>query len=299
MRSRPKKPKIDVIKERHNEKVASLMTEIQEAKDAEERAGQEMIAAKGAMAKVPKNKLAEEDSDALMNKLFQAIEDLKDTNTALKELEVRLEVLREQVPLALELKVKVPVIIAQTNKGKGSMDILLDFHHQVNSTSFLDENGFPMISVEDKEKFERNTDYEIWNSDSSEAEDESQSNRELRKHVYKWIAMCLRGGNYYYIVAMYNNQKIQYDVARLYNTVVQLIGKVGTHEANRRVQRVHRATMEPNETLIQFISRLQYMAERAAEIIKGNVIQIFLFRAQLFKGSLLRMLSSTQFIKNT
>jgi len=53
-------------------------------------------------------------TDAPMNKLFQAIEDLKDTNTALKELEVRLEVLREQVPLALELKVKVPVIIAQT-----------------------------------------------------------------------------------------------------------------------------------------------------------------------------------------
>ena len=154
------------------------MTEIQEAKDAEERAGQEMIAAKEAMAKVPQNKLAEEDSAAMMDKLFQAIEKLKDTNTALKELEVRLEVLREQVPLALELKVKVPVIIAQTNKGKGSMDILLDFHHQVNPTSFLDENGFPMISVEDKEKFERNTDYEIWNSDSNEAEDESQSNRE-------------------------------------------------------------------------------------------------------------------------
>ena len=141
-----------------------------------------------------------------------------------------------------------------------------------------------MISVEDKEKFERNTDYEIWNSDSSEAEDESQSNRELRKHVYKWIAMCLRGGDYYYIVAMYNNQKIQYDVARLYNTVVQLIGKVGTHEANRRVQRVHRATMEPNETLIQFISRLQYMAERAAEIIKANGDPDFSFSSTAIQG---------------
>ena len=96
--------------------------------------------------------------------------------------------------------------------------------------------------------------------------------------------MCLRGGNYYYIVTMYNNQKIQYDVAGLYNTVVQLIGKVGTHEANRRVQRVHRAMMEPNETLIQFISRLQYMAERAAEIIKGNGDPDFSFSSTAIQG---------------
>ena len=80
----------------------------------------------------------------------------------------------------------------------------------------------------------------------------------------------MKGGCYNYMAQLFNNKENQFDVGGLHAMLIDFIGKVGLHEAQRRVQEVYTAKMLPKENMLEFIARIQDMAERATEIIRDN-----------------------------
>ena len=86
----------------------------------------------------------------------------------------------------------------------------------------------------------------------------------------------------------FNTKETQFDVGGLYAMLIEIIGKVGIHDATRRVTSVYMATMLNKETILEFVARIQDMAEKATVIMRDNGETAFTFTTITLQGIVIR-----------
>ena len=220
------------------------------------------------MQETAKEKLAESEGQQLLELLCEAVDKMSNASAECTTLEQQLKKTYLEDP-SLPRPEITPKNPTMEQKDKTN-NILSSYHEKVQSTSLKDARGFPILSKEDTALFKACTLYENWDSNLDAAVDEPDGHKTLRPYVNLWIAGCLKGGCYNYMAQQFNTKENQFDVGGLYAMLIDIIGKVGIHEAHRRVMLVYEAQMLNKETILEFIARLQDMAERVTEIVRDN-----------------------------
>ena len=292
MTSRAKTPqakllKAEAIKE-FKDKIANIVSALETARTGEAEARASMIKAKAQVKKTPKEKLNESEGQAFLELLCESVDKMSAASEVCSQLEGQLQKAQLEDPSAPKPGVTLADPTLEQKETAQTNNILSSYHEKIQSNSLKDARGFPILSKEDASYFKDCTLYENWDTRSDRAVDEPDTTKVLRPHVYSWIAGCLKGGPYNYMAQLFNTKEQQFDVGGLYARLIDAIGKIGIHGANKRVTDVYTATMRNKETILEFVARIQDMAEKATVIMRDNGETSFTFTTMALQGIVIR-----------
>lgn len=292
MTSRAKTPqakllKAEAIKE-FKDKIASIVSALETARTGEAEASASMLKAKTQVKNTSKEKRNEAEGLTLLDLLYESVDKMSAASEVCSLLEGQLQKAQLEDPSAPKPGVTLADPTLEQKETAQTNNILSSYHEKIQSNSLKDSRGFPILSKEDASYFKDCTLYENWDTNKNAAVDELETTKVLRPHVYSWIAGCLKGGPYNYMAQLFNTKEQQFDVGGLYARLIDAIGKIGIHGANKRVTDVYTATMRNKETILEFIARIQDMAEKATVIMRDNGETAFTFTTMALQGIVIR-----------